>query len=384
MAGNGPPVVEDVGSSSDEGADETPTTVSTAATGFTQMNLGAGSAGGFNFQLADGEDEDEDFDEEQDMMAMLPPNVVRRVDRLKELHAERETLMEAYQAERSKLEQKYASLCKPLYDKRFEVISGNMDKEIDNAVTAAGETLTQGEDEEEGEIVGVPQFWVCAMGHMQAVAELITEGDVDCLESLVNITCEDDEDGGGFTIKFSFAPNDYFQNEVLTKRYEIPNLLLDDEPILRNVMGCDILWKEGKCLTHKTVTKKQRSKAGKHAGQIRSVSRQEVTESFFHFFKTPKMPSMSEMDEEKADAIEAAFDRDYDAAQAFRSHIIPKAVLWFTGEAMEEDMDAMMADGAFSGGDGGDGVMPAPTGAAASPFPPPVPGEGENPECKQN
>jgi nucleosome assembly protein 1-like 1 len=338
MAGNGPPVVEDVGSSSDEGGDETPTTVSTATTGFVGMNLGggAGSAGGFNFQLADNDEDDEEFDEEEDMMAMLPPNVVRRVGRLKELHAERETLMEAYQAERSRLEQKYASLCKPLYDKRLEVVSGNLDQEIDDAAIAVGEIITQGEDEEEGEIVGVPQFWVCAMGHMQAVAELITEGDVDCLESLVNITCEDDEDGGGFTIKFVFAPNDYFHNDLLTKRYEIPNLLLDDEPILKNVMGCDISWKEGKCLTHKTVTKKQRSKAGKHAGQIRSVSRKEVTESFFHFFKTPKMPSMSEMDEEKADAIEAAFDRDYDAAQAFRSHIIPKAVLWFTGEVRNQ------------------------------------------------
>jgi hypothetical protein len=55
---------------------------------------------------------------------------------------------------------------------------------------------------------------------------------------------------------------------------------------------------------------------------------------------------------------------------------------------MEEHMDEMMAAGAFSGGDGGDGMMTtlptSATGAAASPFPPPVPGEGENPECKQN
>ena len=38
------------------------------------------------------------------------------------------------------------------------------------------------------------------------------------------------------------------------------------------------------------------------------------------------------MNEDTADAIEEAFDSDYDVAQAFRSHIIPKAVLWFTGE----------------------------------------------------
>ena len=48
------------------------------------------------------------------------------------------------------------------------------------------------------------------------------------------------------------------------------------------------------------------------------------------------------MDEEHADALEDAFDHDYDIAQAFRSHVIPEAVLWFTGEGMldvDEDGD---------------------------------------------
>ena len=44
------------------------------------------------------------------------------------------------------------------------------------------------------------------------------------------------------------------------------------------------------------------------------------------------MPSLEEMDEDEADAIEEAFDHDYDVAQSFRSHIVPKAVQWFTGE----------------------------------------------------
>ena len=40
--------------------------------------------------------------------------------------------------------------------------------------------------------------------------------------------------------------------------------------------------------------------------------------------------------------VEAAFNDDYDIAQAFRSHIIPKAVLWFSGDALEQEMDAAM------------------------------------------
>ena len=44
------------------------------------------------------------------------------------------------------------------------------------------------------------------------------------------------------------------------------------------------------------------------------------------------MPKLEDMDENEAERLESAFDQDYDIAQAFRSHIVPKAVLWFTGE----------------------------------------------------
>ena len=45
------------------------------------------------------------------------------------------------------------------------------------------------------------------------------------------------------------------------------------------------------------------------------------------------------MDEEQADAVEKAFDLDYDVAQAFSSHITPKVVLLFTGEAPNDGID---------------------------------------------
>ena len=38
------------------------------------------------------------------------------------------------------------------------------------------------------------------------------------------------------------------------------------------------------------------------------------------------------MDEEQANAVEQAFDLDYDVAQAFCSHIVPKVALLFTGD----------------------------------------------------
>lgn len=216
--------------------------------------------------------------------------------------------------------------------------------------------------------------------------------DVDCLDHLVDLTCTDFPDGLGFELNFHFSPNPFFTNTTLTKRYEIPNLLTEDEPIIKNVTGTTINWKPNQSLTYRTITKKQRKKGGPNAGQVRTVTKKERTESFFHFFTPPSMPALSEvMDEEEADAVEEAFDHDYDVAQAVRGHLVPKAVLWFTGEAMmdegidDEEVDEMIAMGGqeqggpqqftFNGGD-------APAGGG--PFPPPAAGEGENPECKQN
>ena len=54
---------------------------------------------------------------------------------------------------------------------------------------------------------------------------------------------------------------------------------------------------------------------------------------------------MEDMDEDQADAVEQEFYLDYDVAQAFCSHIVPKAVLWFTGEASNNGMDFEPEDG---------------------------------------
>ena len=54
---------------------------------------------------------------------------------------------------------------------------------------------------------------------------------------------------------------------------------------------------------------------------------------------------MEDMDKEQADAVEQAFDLDYNVTQAFCSHIVPKVVLLFTGEAPDNGMDFEPEDG---------------------------------------
>ena len=51
------------------------------------------------------------------------------------------------------------------------------------------------------------------------------------------------------------------------------------------------------------------------------------------------------MEEEQAKVVEQAFDLDYNIAQALCSHIAPKSVLLFTGEAPDVGMEFEPEDG---------------------------------------
>ena len=70
----------------------------------------------------------------------------------------------------------------------------------------------------------------------------------------------------------------------MIKRYEVPNLLLDDEPILQNVTECDIHWKKGRILTYRDIKNKQIYNICMREGHIFTFNKRERTDSFFHFF----------------------------------------------------------------------------------------------------
>jgi len=285
-------------------------------------------------EVIDGHEDDHEDESLEDPLAHLPDFVLRRVDKLRDLDIKRSEIVLEYLRERAELEKKYAGLFNPLYEERSRVVQGELDEEIAEAKEDGQNGNTHGtvsEDEGNGERVkGIPQFWVCSMSNNETVGELITEDDVDCLEHLTDVKCVDREDGKGFQLLFHFATNEYFENSVLTKTYDVPNLLLSDEPLLKHVSGTEIKWKSGRALTFRMIKKKQRGK-GKNAGQIRTVEKKEELDSFFRWFEPPEMPSMDSMNEEEAEHLEEVFDADYEVAQAFRCHIIPRAILWFSG-----------------------------------------------------
>jgi len=140
---------------------------------------------------------------------------------------------------------------------------------------------------------------------------------------------------------FAFSENDYFDNSVLTKKYRFQLSEYDSSIGFESVEGCDVLWKEGKDLSIEVITKKQRSKKTK---TVRTVTETVPTETFFQFFKVPTVDDLDSDNEEEEDEEEGMskeerlhmiLQEDFDIAEELKNKIIPHAVDWFTGKALE-------------------------------------------------
>lgn len=75
--------------------------------------------------------------------------------------------------------------------------------------------------------------------------------------------------------------------------------------------------------------------------QTRVVKKTVPTESFFRFFSPPKAPNDDdEEDDEVTSHIEELLELDYQLGEDIKEKLIPRAIDWFTGEAlMYEEMD---------------------------------------------
>ncbi|XP_050314131.1 protein SET isoform X2 [Anthonomus grandis grandis] len=108
------------------------------------------------------------------------------------------------------IERKYNRLRKPQFEKRNQLISN------------------------------IPNFWVTAMMNHPDISNLFTgQEEEDCLHHLTKVEIEEFEDiVSGYSIKFYFDENPYFDNPVLTKEYHLSN----DAPTSKSTL---INWKDG-------------------------------------------------------------------------------------------------------------------------------------------
>lgn len=325
----------------------------------------------------------------------LPQVVKTRVKALKKLQHAHVKMELEFHRQVALLEQEYARKFAELYGKRKDIISGAhepsaeeadwVDEEEEEAKEEKEGDKNEKKDEGDKNVKGIPKFWLTALQNNDFIAEMIQEHDVAILESLEDITLElSAEPNTGFKLHFHFAPNEFFTNKVLTKEYVLdPNPesekdLIYDGPVLKNTVGTNIDWKKGKDVTVKTIRKKQKKKGGAGAGQTRTIVKTVPQESFFRFFAPLDMGDETdpdEMDQSSGHQVQ----RDYEVGEILKERVIPSAVLWFTGEALDYEDFNMGEDGY------GEEEMGEEEGEEEDPdYKPPARNAEQPPECKQS
>lgn len=260
------------------------------------------------------------------VLEALTPVVRKRVVALQEIQAQHDELEKSFFEEKAALEARYQKLYEPLYSKRYEIVNGVT--EVEGITAEANETKVSAEDNK-GDEKGVPEFWLSAMKMNETLSMQITERDEDALKFLQDIKWSKIDNPKGFKLEFLFDTNPYFKNTVLTKTY---HMIEDDEPILERAIGTEIEWHTGKNLTQKMLRKKPK----KGVKNAKPVTKTEACESFFNFFTPPQVPEDDEdIDQDTAEQLQDMMEQDYDIGSTIRDKIIPHAVSWFTGEALQ-------------------------------------------------
>eukprot|EP00890_Picochlorum_soloecismus_P003947 jgi/Picsp_1/4553/NSC_01923-R1_nucleosome assembly protein len=272
----------------------------------------------------------------------LPGPVKARISYLEELQDEYNRLEDELEEQMKELELKYKPFFDELYQKRKEIVCG--EKEIPRDPDAAE---VAGEDEEEGqeETAGIPDFWLIALRNHEMLDGMMSEKDAEILSFLEDITTTDleDEDGEdtGYSLTLTFKENDFFSNKSLSISLDVSL----DSGIMQvdRLEGTEILWKsDAKNPTIKVMKKKKQGQAKKPP-----VVKKEKVESFFNIFSPPNLEETAEMEGDEAEEIQGEIEQLLAVCELLREEIIPNAVDWFTGAAIEgeEDEDEDEDDG---------------------------------------
>ncbi|RFU78658.1 nucleosome assembly [Trichoderma arundinaceum] len=290
----------------------------------------------------------------------LPSPVRRRVSGLRAIQKDHAKLEAEFQEEVLQLEKKYFAKFTPLYEKRSDIINGKVEpteEEVKRGDEDDDESSLRDAAEPTGEasqttdlpesVQGIPEFWLSAMKNQVTLAEMITDRDEAALKHLTDIRMEY-LDKPGFRLIFEFAENEFFSDKTITKTYYYQNESgYGGDFIYDHAEGHKISWYPGKDLTVRVEAKKQRNKNTK---QTRIVKKSVPTESFFNFFSPPKPPTDdADPDDDVASDIEERLELDYQLGEDIKEKLIPRAVDWFTGEALayEEFDDEDMEGGDF-------------------------------------
>ncbi|XP_017090313.2 nucleosome assembly protein 1-like 1 [Drosophila bipectinata] len=290
----------------------------------------------------------------QQMVKTLPPAVQNRITALKNLQLEHLQIEADFFEEVYKLERSYQLKYQPLFDKRKEIIEGTVDPEtqkpnwkepelnsedkadLDNIDEHLQDAL-KGYKKIPKDAKGIPEFWLTVFRNTAILSEMVQPHDEPAMRKLTDITIKYDS-GHSYTLEFHFDKNEFFTNTVLTKQYVLKSTVDPEDPFafegpeIYKCTGCTINWEKKMNLTVKTIRKKQKHK---ERGAVRTIVKQVPTDSFFNFFNPPEVPADEEIDDDSQQILAT----DFEIGHFLRARIIPKAVLYFTGDIVDDEDD---------------------------------------------
>jgi len=281
----------------------------------------------------------------------VPPEVQRRIKALKNIQLNVTKLETQFYEEMHALECKYLPLYQPLFEKRRQITIGEYepnDEECDFALNDPDEVanaianvkLTESEEEPKEKVNGIPDFWLKIFKNVEMLEDLVEHYDEPILKHLSDVTIEMSAKPMGFKLHFHFTPNEFFTNPVLTKSYAMKCEMESEDPFsfegpeIVSSSGCHIDWIKGKNVTVKTIRKKQKHK---QRGSVRTICKTVEAESFFNFFNPPQVPEDGEAELDEQTQIRLT--TDFEIGQYIRERIVPHAVLYYTGEALDDEYE---------------------------------------------
>ncbi|KAI5963472.1 NAP1 [Candida pseudojiufengensis] len=297
-------------------------------------------------------------------IANLSKPIKNRIFGLKSIQQQQMKLEAEFQKELLELEKKFFKKYEPLYLKRKEIIIGKIEpseneieegKQLDETLEREEEEEEEDGDEEEEEDdneKGIPGFWLTALENLTTIQETITDRDSEILSNLIDIRMKY-LNTPGFELIFEFQDNEFLNNKILTKTYHYQaELGYSGDFVYDHANGCEINWKSKE--KNPTINIERRKQRNKTTKQTRTVEKLTPTESFFNFFDPPKPPKKfnkendednnideeqenneDEEQEEEDEDLEARLELDYQLGEEIKDRLIPRAVDWFTGDAVD-------------------------------------------------
>jgi len=290
-------------------------------------------------------------------LKQLPAEVKGRVNALKNLQLNTIKAESEYYREVKQLELKYQAKFDEMNHQRAKVIAGSHepssaelewhhDPEDVEDLSEKVKEVALHPDFPQG-VKGIPKFWLHVLKNAndEHLMGFIEPHDEEVLAHMTDLSVSLTKDG--FVLNFKFEENPFFTNQELTKDYTYsdgpdPNAPLTyDGPEIISTKGCTIEWKEGKDVTALVEKIGDRCEHGVEPKSVRC-------DSFFDFFSPP---CVEVGDCEEGSYDKAALTMDFEVGRSIKEKIIPRAVLYFTGEIIDEDCDDTSSESSDSDGE---------------------------------